>query len=90
MMFVCGAEIGRIGNIFYVVDPMAVCDTAEAAVLKNKELHRSFGYAIYAVEAAPVKHVVRIHGMRAGSKTTGLRIIKKECHAFEHPAWVAI
>lgn len=87
MKYVCGADMGRIGNTFYAVDPMCVTDTVAEAVRENKKLHSSFGYTIYAVDGLPVKNVTRMHGMRGGSKTAGLRIVKIECYAFNHPAW---
>ena len=72
MKYVIGSDCGRIGNIFYCVDPMGVFDTIGEAVNGYKNLHSSFGYTIYATEDKPTYHVIRMHGMRSGTKTQGL------------------
>ena len=87
MKYVIGSDHGRIGNIFYCVDPMGVFDTIPDAVRGYKNLHHSFGYTIYATEDNPVDHVIRMHGMRSGSKTQGLRIIEKIGYCFDFPEW---
>lgn len=90
MKYVIGADHGRIGDKFYCVDPMGIYDTISEAVIGYKNLHSSFGYVIYCTEDRAVNNVIRMHGMRAGSKTKGLPIISKIGYCFNFPEWNSV
>ena len=87
MKYVIGSDIGRMGENLYCIDPMGVFDTLCEAVTGYRGLHSSFGYMIYATEDKPINHVIRMHGMRSGTKTQGLRIIEKMGYCFNFPEW---
>lgn len=85
--FVCGADIAFKGEEKFAVDPMGICDTIEEAVTRNAELHSSFGYNIYEVEATETPNLTRSFGIRAGSRCSGLRVLNLACIAYAHPVW---
>jgi hypothetical protein len=85
--FVCGADITFKGDAKFAVDPMGVFGTIEEAVVGNAELHPSFGYNIYEVDAAATPNLIRSFGFRSGSRCSGLRVQKLACVAYNHPAW---
>lgn len=87
MPYVFGADVAFKGNEKYAIDAMGVCNTIEDAVLGNHELHSSFGYCIYEVEAKITKCLTRCFGPRQGTGAIGSKIIRLVCHAFEHEAW---
>lgn len=74
--YVCGADIAFKGDEKVVVQPMAICETPEEAAEKNKELHSSFGYAIYEVDMDVRSTVTLCFGIRQGRKDTGIKILR--------------
>jgi hypothetical protein len=85
--YVCGADITFKNNVRYAASPMGVFDTVEEAVICNSELHYSWGYAIYAVEPEVVHGLTFMDGILSGKKTSGYKVISKECEAYDHSAW---
>lgn len=87
MPYVFGADIAFKGDEKYAVDPMGVCETIEEAVRGNQGLHVSFGYHIYEVERHITNGLKRSFGMMQGKETSGYKVVKLACLAYEHPSW---
>jgi hypothetical protein len=85
--FVAGGDIAFKGDVKFAVDPMGVFDSIEEAVARNHELHSSFGYNIYEVSSEVTPNIIRSFGINAGRKTSGLRVIKLACVAYDHTSW---
>jgi len=86
--YACGADITFKGDVKYAASPMGIFDTVEEAVIRNGELHSSWGYAIYAVEPTEVHGLTYPYGILAGKSCTGYKVIRKECNAYDHRAWL--
>lgn len=86
--FTCGADLACDSRgEYYVCDGMGIFDTIDAAVIRNSELHASFGYAIYEISSREYRGLHRVNGIRSGSKCSGFKVIRNVCLAFEHSAW---
>ena len=85
--YTCGADVTFKGDANYAVDSMGLFDTVEEAVIARKKLHPAFPQVIYAVESKAVKGLKRAFGFGMGKECEGHKILRKECNAYEHPAW---
>lgn len=86
-LFVCGADIALKGDKVFATDFFGPFGTVHEAVVENKRLHSSFGYAIYEISPVITKRLVRAYGIRSGTPCSGHRIVRKALQAFDHPAW---
>lgn len=86
-MYVCGCYLAFHKGSMFAVDSMILSQTIEEAVRMNKSLHSSFGYNIYEVESKETQGIKRDCGFNAGKKTSGYKVIKNVCRAYDHPSW---
>ena len=87
--YVYGTDTGRNGNQpgRYITDWMGRCDTLAQAVIESAAINPSWGPYIYEVDMEPVPKITRNFGIRAGSITTGYRVVGGPYLNYEHPAW---